>query len=71
MINSGSSRDLHCMVLLRELADLQRKHQFDVIASWVPRFFNDHSDFLTHQQVGWSLDRPVDVAARCSTGYHG
>lgn len=57
MINSGSSRDPSCMVLLRELADIQRLHEFDLVASWVPRFYNDHSDTLTHQQVGWSLQR--------------
>ena len=61
MINSGSSRDDHCMTLLRRLADMQRVHGFDVVASWVPRFFNQHSDALTHMQVGWSMGAPLDA----------
>ena len=50
MINSGTSTDTHCMVLLRELAELQRKFKFDVVASWVPREFNIRSDLLSRLQ---------------------
>jgi hypothetical protein len=59
MINSGSSRDTDCMVLLRELSELQRIYGFDLVASWVPHFFYLRSDALTHMQVGWSMGAPA------------
>lgn len=54
MINSGSSRDEFCMQLLRELADLQMSHSFDIVASWCPRLFNDRADALSRLQVSWT-----------------
>ena len=54
MINAGSSCDPDCNALMRELADLQRSFNFDVVASWTPRVFNDHADYLSRLQVGWT-----------------
>ena len=52
MINSGTSLDPHCMALLRELSDLSARYSFDVVASWVPREFNERSDLLSRLQGG-------------------
>ena len=64
MINKGSSCDPDCMVLLHELAELQALHQFDVVASWVPREFNVRSDLLSRLQGG-----PMAAAARAKDQY--
>ena len=52
MLNTGTSGDPDCMVLLRELAELQLRHSFDVVASWVPREMNIRSDLLSRLQGG-------------------
>lgn len=64
MINSGSSRDTHCMILLRELSELQQIYGFDLVASWVLCFLNQRSDALTHMQVGWSMSAPAAAKDR-------
>ena len=52
MINKGSSKDPDCMQLLIELAELQARFRFDLVASWVPREFNVRSDLLSRLQGG-------------------
>ena len=54
MLNSGLSRDPLCNALMRELAGSMRKYEFDIVASWTPQGFNDHADFLSRDQVGWT-----------------
>ena len=51
MINSGSSVAPDCADLLRELADLQAEHSFEILASWVPREFNEAADSLSRLLV--------------------
>ena len=52
MINKGSSKDPDCMRLLIELAELQARYEFDLVASWVPREFNIRADLLSRLQGG-------------------
>ena len=52
MLNTGTSADPDCMCLLRELAELQELHNFDVVGSWVPREMNVRSDLLSRLQGG-------------------
>ena len=61
MGNSGTCRSPDCMNLLRELADLERAHAFDVVFSWVPRYFNDRSDALSRLQAEWT---PLSAGVR-------
>ena len=68
MGNSGTCRAKDCMRLLRELADLQRLHAFDVLFSWCPRYFNDRADALSRLQADWT-PLTAGVKARCSGRY--
>ena len=46
-INSGSTSDVPSQALLRQLSDVMSIHQFDIVASWVPRESNVISDTLS------------------------
>ena len=46
-LNTGSTTDVPAQGLLRRLADLSDRHQFDIVASWVPREHNVTSDILS------------------------
>ena len=63
-INRQSSHCPTMMTLLRRLADAQRAHDFTVIASHVPRKYNDLADLATRFQVlaEWQSHLPEELA---------
>jgi len=51
MLNSGSAGQPDCADLLRQIADYQLKYDFDIVATWVPREFNEAADSLSRNNV--------------------
>ena len=50
-INAGRVHTHLGRVLMRELADLQEKHQFEILARWIPRELNEVADGLSRQMT--------------------
>jgi hypothetical protein len=44
MLNSGAAAAADCALLLRQIAELESKYDFTIVASWVPREFNVAAD---------------------------
>ena len=44
---------------MREIGDLQREHQFELVGQWVPRELNELADALSRQMT---LKDALDVA---------
>jgi len=51
MINSGSASTPDCAELLRRIADLEHKYAFTLVASWVPREFNEAADQTSRNNI--------------------
>jgi hypothetical protein len=48
-LNAGRARDAAARGLMRELADLMIKYDFEIVGRWVPRLHNVIADLLSRQ----------------------